>query len=506
MRRNFLYLLNAAAVFFLACMCVGVGFAQTPTPTPTAALTVIGVRKGKDVIPLKDALTDENGRKVLVIDKNEVVRLSKEDGVQLKSLNENSVRILDNEFLVGINEDTEAEILIEKGGARLRTGDVDKLIVRVQDADASRQIVAQSTFLTYKTVKDNFGKKFAQSYFVVQVDIRNEKLDKQFIVQTVDVIIDPNQCANGRQLYEDFDEEKCFQIFTEYFKFPNAQTPVRREEVIGAGKADLNRSNRNVAFRILSFSASMGTILTGFNGVLGPDGVKGVNVLGTTVTTAANGLFPNTADEKLENLKNAIPGEDVVIKSKESRIFNIFIPTDRVFWSESWQKYIQPARDSDKDTYMLKVVLDMLMLSTATGVLVDNDAPKVEVKSDDDLLNKQKKFNIVNRFKTTSDAATKITRIRNEFADNLNPETRRKIINALNALNNKAAGGKITLTAPIAFNENQENTKALFGKLEAAIEDAFQNALKATRGKSSDERAKALEQTNNEILQALEIK
>jgi hypothetical protein len=254
---------------------------------------------------------------------------------------------------------------------------------RNNDIDASQKVVAQSTFLSYKTVKDNFGKKFAQSYFVVQVDIRNETLDKQFIVQTVDVVLDPRQCAYAKEYYIDFEKEKCEAVFKSNFLFMGVPQPIRREEVIATGKADLSRSKRNIGFRVLAFSANVGSILTGFTGLIGRDGIRGINVLGTTATSAANALFPDTSDEKLENLRNALPTEDIIIKSKESRTFNIFLPTERIFWEKPWKNYIKPARDSDFEAYQLKAVLDLILISSATGVLIDNDAPTVAVRSDD---------------------------------------------------------------------------------------------------------------------------
>ncbi len=258
--------------------------------------------------------------------------------------------------------------------------------------DANQQIVAKSTYLPFKTVKDRFGKKFAQSYFVVQVDIRNEKLDKQFIVQTIDVLFDRRQCRFAQLVDESFSRNDCENIFDKYFFFTNSKEPVSGDDVIATGEADLNRSNRNVGFRVLAFSASIGSILTGFNGLIGRDGIKGINVLGTTATAAAEVLFPNTADQKLENLRNAVPTEDIIIKSKESRTFNIFIPTERVFWKKSWEEYIKPARDSEPDAYKFKVILETIMLSSATGVLVDNDAEKVKVRSDDSLRRQSEKY------------------------------------------------------------------------------------------------------------------
>jgi len=393
----------------------------------------IQISKDGNFVDIKDALVEQNGKKVLLISENETVKFRLEGDVKFESQNPNSVVVLNNKNLKGVAADTEAVIVVKKDGAVLNINGLEenKFTVRVQDADANRQVVAQSTFLPYKTVRDNFGKKFAKSYFVIQVDIRNEKLNQQFIVQTLDVIIDPNQCYNGRVLYEGFDAGKCIEIFKEYFIFPNAQQGIRREEMIASGKADLNRSKRNVGFRILAFAAGMGTILTGFNGVLGPDGVKGVNVLGTTVTAAANGLFPDTADEKLENLKNALPTEDVIIKSKESKTFNIFIPTERVFYNKSWKEYIKPARDSSKETYTLKAVLDLLLLSSATGVLVANDAPKVQVKSDDNLRRQTQKFALVGGF---SDEETKRT---DEFFDT--------IVTLNNKLSNESDRTSITM-------------------------------------------------------------
>ena len=265
-----------------------------------------------------------------------------------------------------------------------------------RETDAFQQIVAKSTYLPFKTVKDRYGKKFAQSYFVIQIDIRNEKLDKQFIVQTLDVLFDRRQCRFAQLVDETFNRTECEELFDDFFFFTNAKQPVGRDDVIATGEADLNRSNRNVGFRLLAFSANIGSILTGFNGVLGRDGIKVINVLGTTFTSAANTLFPNTADQKFENLRNALPTEDVIIKSKESQTFNIFIPTERVFWKESWREYIKPARDSDYSVYKFKLVLETIMLSSASGVLVDNDAPKVEVRSDDSLRRQAEKIDEAN--------------------------------------------------------------------------------------------------------------
>lgn len=386
-------------------------------------------------------------------------------------------------------------------------GESGKLIVKVQDTDNSRQIVTQSTFLSFKTVKDNFGKKFAQSFFVVQVDIRNERLDKQFIVQTIDVIIDPNQCRNGPEIYRDFDVTKCKELFEANFKFPNAQQSVRREEVIATGKADLNRSNHNIAFRSLAFSANFGTILGGFSGLLGRDAVKGVGILGTTFTDAAKALFPDTAGEKLENLKNALPTEDVIIRSKESKTFNIFIPTERIFWKESWGKYTKSVKDSDADTYQLKVVLDLVLLSSATGVLVDNEATEVRVTSADSVEKLAKKFDIKpDRYKEAAATSETINRILSNWESSLDTaDTRRKIINALTAFNNKDKSGNIRLTKAISFNKDTDSTRVLYDKLHAAKKDVFNNGETDTENLSTTGQALILEQLNKEILQILQM-
>lgn len=386
---------NYHLIFLLVILLISGSSISAQESAQESETTIRIVKNGKETA-ITDVLTEVGGKKFLMISKGSLTELIVDTGVRLKSSKPEAVEILNGNILKGKIVGGEAEITAEKdANTPLTIKGVDKLTVKVTDEDVSRQIIAQSTFLSYKTVRDNFGKKFAKSYFVIQVDIRNETLNKQFIVQTLDVLIDPNQCWNGRYIYEGFDYVSCLTTFKKYFIFPTAQQGTRREEVIATGKADLNRSNRNVGFRILAFAAGMGTILTGFNGVLGPDGVKGVNVLGTTVTAATNGLFPNNADEKLENLKNAVPTEDVIIKSKESKTFNIFIPTERVFYRDSWNEYIKPPQDSSRDTFTLKSVLDLLLLSSATGVLVDNDAPKVQVKSDDNLQNQKDKFNIV---------------------------------------------------------------------------------------------------------------
>jgi hypothetical protein len=451
--------------------------ADVPTPSPTPATAVIQVKKGGNPVPLKDALSNEGGKRTLTLNTNEVVELLREGDVKLQSSNENSVRVLDGKYLVGLAPGTESVITATKDGALAAIEGVDNFIVKVLDADSGKEITAQSTFLPYKSVKDNFGKKFAQSFFVIQVDIRNDTEDQQFIVQTIEAMIDPNQCIKARSLYGDFDVERCLDVFDSFFIFPMQQFPVRGEEVIGSAKADLNRSNRNIGFRILKFSADMGTILTGFAGVLGPDGVKGVNVLGTTVTSAANLLFPDTAADKLENLRNAIPPEDVIIQSKKSKTFNIFIPTERVFFSASWQKYIKPARDADEDAFRLKAVLDMLLVSTATGVMVDNDAPKVQVKSDDKIENLQKKFNITNlrgAFDQSVDirGALRTLQLKVKSSDSgTQKAAKNKIINALNILKGKDST-KDLLTGYDPAKASDKSAEELLGILIKAIDEA----------------------------------
>lgn len=261
--------------------------------------------------------------------------------------------------------------------------------------NAVGQVVAQSTFLSYQTVRDNFGKKFADQYFVVQIDIRNENLDQQFIVQKLDVIIDPNQCSNGKVLYADFDTNTCKSIFDKHFLFPNAMQSVRREELLGVGKAAQDRSPINIFFRSLAFTANVGSILTGFNGLIGRDGIRAINVLGTTFTESAGLFFPNRTVEKFNNLRDSIPTEDVIIKSKESKTFNMFIPTDRIFYKDSWKEYKRSVSKSQKATLQLKAVLDLILLSSASGVLVNNNAPVVTVRSDDQLRQQNEKFSLV---------------------------------------------------------------------------------------------------------------
>ena len=270
------------------------------------------------------------------------------------------------------------------------------------DMNINHRVFVKSTFLSYKNVKDNFGKRFAKSFFVVQVDIRNENENKQYVVQTIDVYIDPLQCRGASEFIrrmnsttdnKAFSEAECRRVFDENFYVPGEQQPTRSEEVLATGKADLNRSNRNIGFRLLAFTANMGTILTGFNGLIGRDGVLGINVLGTTATAAANALFPNTADAKLENLRNALPGEDIIIKSKESKTINIFIPTERVFWKNSWKEYAKSPRDSNFEAFKLKKILDLILVTSASGVLVDNNAPQVEAVSEDPIRRQTEKVN-----------------------------------------------------------------------------------------------------------------
>lgn len=323
--------------------------------------------------------------------------------------------------------------LQRKRYAELDVKKIELLQQALQECDKNK-ITAEPTFLSYKTVRDNFGKRIGDSFVVIQINIRNESPTSQFFVQDIAVLLDPNQCQkaaefynevgvvmprkenrsikagqNGQSQNEESDQEdetlpidplvaeqltaaradraksandrlaQCLTYFNEQFAYPTQFSPVARDTVLGVATANLNRSPRNIFFRGLRFAADMGGVLTGLS-LLGPDGVKGFNFLGTSVYNSADTALPSISQAKMENLRRTLPEGNVVVSSREAKIYNIFIPTDRFFSKTTWEMYKKKTNKMDDEALKLRRMIELMLVSSVRGVMISSESPSVTLK------------------------------------------------------------------------------------------------------------------------------
>jgi len=86
--------------------------------------------------------------------------------------------------------------------------------------DPNTQIIPAPMLLSYREVKDGFGKRIADTYIVVQVNIKNPDIEHQFLLQDLRIVFDPNQCERAGEYYGRFDISGCQSQYQKYLKYP----------------------------------------------------------------------------------------------------------------------------------------------------------------------------------------------------------------------------------------------------------------------------------------------
>jgi hypothetical protein len=254
--------------------------------------------------------------------------------------------------------------------------------------------------LSYRTVRDNFGKRIGNSFVVVQVNIQNNSSKNQFYVTDLQVWLDPNQCNKAAEFYKDIKFKPpetpnaeqvaafqanpkitaCLYKFDEYFQYPIALEPIQSERVIGVGTAAQYRSKRKIGFQALNFIANLSSAFTGL-GFLGRDGIKAFGFLGSTIIPSADTAIPNISNGKMENLKNASERETIVVKPNSSKVVNIFIETDSFFSQDTWKYYKASLKKTDAKALEFRRLLKLFTVSSVDGILISDDTEKVTITS-----------------------------------------------------------------------------------------------------------------------------
>lgn len=442
-----------SAVFCL-CIFANITAAQTPTPVPTPEPKItkspkaIVLEKGDGTnTTLNDALAPHGDEEdiFLPISEGETVVFNFDDDFckdcQLVSSRPDVIAVIGKNKLYGIRKNISVRITIRQpnGGEVFFKGTLDGnnlLTARVVEATSDR-ITSETTLMSYRDVRDNYGKRIANTYVVVQLTISNQSSNNQFYVQDIAITLDPSQCGKLDEYYkrtkpfwlnlesgqietkqdafeklpsaleDDVEITKkntpnaqkraamqnkaqnkqdgvfydCVDYYKEHFFVPTPVTPVDRDTILAVGKAGEIRSKRRIGFAALRFAADMGSVLTGLK-LLGSDGVKAFNFLGTTVYTSADAAIPKVSSEKYENLQKALPEGALIVNIRSSKTVKLFLPLDRFFSNESWNNYRYDVKNKDDDdkAFKLKKWTELFLVSQVDGVLINDNAPRFTLK------------------------------------------------------------------------------------------------------------------------------
>jgi hypothetical protein len=335
------------------------------------------------------------------------------EGCVLVSSDTSSVAVIDKTKLLGIQKNMNVTIKVLQGNKEFFiesvSGENRSFIVRVVEESADR-ITSETTFLSYRDVRDNFGKRIANTYIVVQLTINNQSPNNQFYVQDIGIMLDPSQCTKvdeyfkkikPYQLGDNYESPKaqnqnisfkdgtstdevftnCLKYYQSKFLIPTPVTPMDRNTVLAIGNAGALRSKRKIGFSAIRFVADLGSVFSGLK-LLGSDGIKGFNFLGTNILNSADNALPNVAGSKLENLQKSLPEGPMIVNTRSAKVVNLFIPLDRIFSNQTWREYTKLVKTSDSDdsSFKLKMMTEMFLVSQVEGVLINDNAPKFTLR------------------------------------------------------------------------------------------------------------------------------
>ena len=235
------------------------------------------------------------------------------------------------------------------------------------DSDNNDHVIPAPSLMAYGHVKDNFGRRIADGYVVVQVQIKNPDIAHQFLLQDLRVVFDPNECENAKKFYTHLDIQDCRAQYDKYLTYPIAYAPMSQPTLAAVAGVGQFRNPRNVLFRSLDFLATMGGALTGFNFV-GRDGKAGLSVFNGTFLTASKTFLPDLTVAQLTNLNDQSYKPNTLVENKDSKTYCIFIPTNQLFSKETWKLYKQSTKDSSTEALKLRQFLQLVLTVTASGI------------------------------------------------------------------------------------------------------------------------------------------
>ncbi|MBV8855690.1 MAG: hypothetical protein JOZ02_01900 [Acidobacteria bacterium] len=248
------------------------------------------------------------------------------------------------------------------------------------DNHAAGEAEIAPVLLSYKQAKDSFGRRIADTYAVVQVTIKNPDLTKQFLLQDLTAVLDPNECDRAGEFYRHFDVRGCHDLYAKYFKYPIVYAPVERSALLATASVGQTNNPRNTAIRFLESVGSIGSALTGFD-FIGRDGKAGIGIFNGSFLASTKSLFPDMTIGQMSRLTEQSYQPNTVVDSRQSKSFDIFVPTDQLFSKETWKLYRQSTRKAKPEALELRRMLQLVMTVQAKGVHIisadqNGDAPR----------------------------------------------------------------------------------------------------------------------------------
>lgn len=233
------------------------------------------------------------------------------------------------------------------------------------------QIIPAPMLLSYRDVKDSFGKRIADSYIVVQVNIKNPDIEHQYLLQDLRVVFDPNQCEKAQEYYSRFDTSACQAQYEKYLKYPIAYSPVAQPALQAVAMVGENHNPRNIGFRLLDFAATMGGALTGFDFV-GRDGKAALSVFNGTFLTASKTFIPDMTAGQLTRLTEQSYKPNTLVESKDTKNYDVFIPANQLFSKDNWKLYKQTVGNGSEESVQMLRLLQLVLTATASGTHIRN--------------------------------------------------------------------------------------------------------------------------------------
>ena len=237
------------------------------------------------------------------------------------------------------------------------------------EGDPNTQIIPAPMLLSYREVKDGFGKRIADTYIVVQVNIKNPDIEHQFLLQDLRIVFDPNQCERAGEYYGRFDISDCQSQYQKYLKYPIAYSPVAQPALQAVAMIGQNHNPRNFGFRLLDFAANIGGALTGFN-FIGRDGKAGLSVFNGTFLTASKTFIPDLTAGQLTRLTEQSYKPNTLVESKDTKTYEVFIPANQLFSKDNWKLYKQTVGNGSEESVEMLRLLQLVVTATASGTHV----------------------------------------------------------------------------------------------------------------------------------------
>jgi hypothetical protein len=232
------------------------------------------------------------------------------------------------------------------------------------------KIIPAPTLMSYTEARDNFGRRIADNFIVVQVTIKNPDITHQFLLQDMRVVFDPNECDKAGEFYKQFKVQDCHDKYDNYLKYPIAYAPTSQSALQAVASIGQYRSPRNFFFKALDLAATMGGALTGFNFV-GRDGKAGLSVFNGTFLTASKTFLPDLTLGQLAQLTDQSYKPNTLLETKDAKTYCVFLPANQFLNKTNWDLYKKKMSKGTDEALELRRVMQLVLTVSVSGVAIE---------------------------------------------------------------------------------------------------------------------------------------